>query len=192
MQTTTVRPIGKRNQVTIPHQLLKRLGLHPGDFVNFIQEEKGILLKPVEVVEKEEAWTEEELEAMERLFKEQKRKKEYIRFSNSSAALKYLRKIIKKKQKVQILYFNSFLRLFKKLPTQQQNKIKKIISNFISCLQKKTHMPLKGIGLKKLTKDFWEIRVGLDLRVLFTIEQDTLSFVFVGTHDEIKRYLKTQ
>lgn len=97
MQTTMIRPIGKRNQVTIPHQLLKRLGLHPGDFVNFIQEEKGILLKPVEVVEKEGIWTKEELDAIDRAFKEQKRKKEYIRFSDASSAFKYLREIIKKK-----------------------------------------------------------------------------------------------
>jgi len=97
MQTTMVRPIGKRNQVTIPHQLLKRLGLHPGDFVNFVQEEKGILLKPVEVVEKEEAWAKEDLDAMERLFKEQKHKKEYVSFSDTKSALSYLRKSIKKK-----------------------------------------------------------------------------------------------
>lgn len=90
---------------------------------------------------------------------------------------------------MQILYFNSFLRLFKELSVQQQNKIKKTISNFISCLEKKTRIP-QGIGLKKLTKDFWEIRVGLDLRVIFVIEPNTLSFVFVGSHDEIKRYLK--
>ena len=90
---------------------------------------------------------------------------------------------------MQILYFNSFLRLFKELSLQQQKKINNVISNFISCLEKKTQIP-HGIGLKKLTKDFWEIRVGLDLRVLFTIELDTLSFVFVGSHDEIKRYLK--
>ena len=97
MQTTMIRPIGTRNQITIPHQLLKRLGLHPGDFVNFTQEGKAILLKPVAVVEKEEVWTKEELEAMERLLKEQKQKKEYVRFSDAQSALRYLRKIVRKK-----------------------------------------------------------------------------------------------
>lgn len=97
MKTTLIRPIGKKNQVTIPSQLLKRLGLRPGDFVNFIQEGKVILLKPVEVVEKEEVWTKEELDAMETLFKEQRCKKEYLRFSDSQSALKYLKKIMKKR-----------------------------------------------------------------------------------------------
>lgn len=98
MKTTLFRPIGKRNQVTIPSQLLKRLRLHPGDFVGFnYSGQEGILLKPVEIVEKEENWTEEELKAMQKSFEEQTKKKEYIQFSNSKSALKYLRKIIKEK-----------------------------------------------------------------------------------------------
>jgi len=96
MKATLIRPIGRRNQVTIPNQLLKRLGLHPGDFVNFVQEGKAILLKPMEVVEKEE-WTKEDLDAMQRLFKEQKCKKQYIGFGDTQSALNYLRKIMKQK-----------------------------------------------------------------------------------------------
>ena len=97
MQLALIRPIGRRNQVTIPPQLLKRLGLHPGDLVNFRQEKEGILLKPVDVVERNEDWTKEDLEGMERLFEKQKNKKDYVRFNDSKSALKYLRKIMKKK-----------------------------------------------------------------------------------------------
>ena len=97
MPLTMVRPISRRNQITIPQQLLKRLGLHPGDFVNFAQEGKTILLKPVEMVEKEDAWTKEDLGGMEREFLRQKNKKEYVQFENSQSAISYLRKITKRK-----------------------------------------------------------------------------------------------
>jgi len=97
MHLTMIRPIGRRNQITIPPYLLKRFGLHPGDLVNFRQEREGILMKPVDVVERNQAWTKEDLDAMERLFEKQKEKKDYIRFDNSKSALKYLRKIMKKR-----------------------------------------------------------------------------------------------
>jgi AbrB family looped-hinge helix DNA binding protein len=96
MKTILIRTIGRRNQVTIPAQLLERLGLHPGDFINFIPEKNGILLRPVEVVEREE-WTKEELSAIKKSFIEQKQKKEYISFVDTKSAISYLRKIIKKK-----------------------------------------------------------------------------------------------
>lgn len=97
MQLALIRPIGRRNQITIPPQLLKRFGLHPGDLVNFRQEREGILMKPVEVVERNEDWTKEDLEDMKSCFEKQKEKKDYIRFNDSGSALKHLKKIIKKK-----------------------------------------------------------------------------------------------
>ena len=97
MQLALIRPIGRRNQITIPPQLLKRFGLHPGDLVNFRQEREGILMKPVEVVERNEDWTKEDLEDMKSCFEKQKEKKDYTRFNDSGSALKHLKKIIKKK-----------------------------------------------------------------------------------------------
>lgn len=49
-----------------------------------------------------------------------------------------------------------------------------------------------GIGLRKLhPSGIWEARVGLSLRVLFRIVRDETTFVFVGSHDEVKRFLKS-
>lgn len=90
---------------------------------------------------------------------------------------------------MQILYFNSFLRNLKKLPSERRIQIETTITRLISYLEDKTQMPV-GMGLKKLARgNFWEIRVGLAIRIIFTIESGALSFVFVGSHDEIKRYL---
>ena len=49
-----------------------------------------------------------------------------------------------------------------------------------------------GLGLRKLhPSGIWEARVGLGCRMVFTLAYDTLTLVRVGTHDEIRRYLKS-
>lgn len=93
---------------------------------------------------------------------------------------------------MRILYFNSFLKNLKSLPYQKRLKIENSIKTFVSCLENKAQIPL-GFGLKKLAKgNLWEIRTGLGLRIVFTIKSAILSFVFVGKHNEVKRYLKAQ
>ena len=44
-----------------------------------------------------------------------------------------------------------------------------------------------GLGLRKLQEHFWEVRSGLDRRILFTLENDLATFVILGDHDEIRR-----
>jgi mRNA-degrading endonuclease YafQ of YafQ-DinJ toxin-antitoxin module len=48
-----------------------------------------------------------------------------------------------------------------------------------------------GVGLRKLhPSGIWEARVGLGLRLVFTLDAGTLTLVRVGTHDEIRRFLR--
>jgi mRNA-degrading endonuclease YafQ of YafQ-DinJ toxin-antitoxin module len=48
-----------------------------------------------------------------------------------------------------------------------------------------------GLGIRKLhPSGIWEARVGLGLRVVFGIQPDLLALVRVGTHDDIRRFLK--
>ncbi|MDO8748994.1 MAG: hypothetical protein Q7J72_07785 [Candidatus Omnitrophota bacterium] len=90
---------------------------------------------------------------------------------------------------MQVLYFNSFLRVFKKLPGPRQTQINNVIAGLVYCLENKTVVS-SGIGLKKLSLRLWEVRAGIDLRVVFSIDSDALSLVFAGNHDEIRKYLK--
>jgi hypothetical protein len=49
-----------------------------------------------------------------------------------------------------------------------------------------------GLGLRKLhPAGIWELRAGLDLRVLFRLSKDEAVFLVLGTHDEVKRFLKS-
>jgi len=48
----------------------------------------------------------------------------------------------------------------------------------------------KGLGFKKLIDDLYELRVDIRLRVILKIEKDIVFLVLVGSHNDIKRYLK--
>jgi mRNA-degrading endonuclease YafQ of YafQ-DinJ toxin-antitoxin module len=50
----------------------------------------------------------------------------------------------------------------------------------------------RGSGIRKVTPIYYELRVGLDCRLLFTNEPAFLRFVAMGSHDQVKRFLKQQ
>ena len=48
-----------------------------------------------------------------------------------------------------------------------------------------------GLGIRKLhASGIWEARVGLGLRIVFGRQTDLLTPVRVGSHDEIRRFLR--
>ena len=48
----------------------------------------------------------------------------------------------------------------------------------------------KGVGLKRLRNNFWEMRKGLKTRILFRWEDELVEFVLAGNHDDVRRFLK--
>ena len=49
-----------------------------------------------------------------------------------------------------------------------------------------------GLGLRKLHPgQLWEVRIGLHLLCLFRIEAEDAIFMFLGTHDEVQRFLRS-
>jgi mRNA-degrading endonuclease YafQ of YafQ-DinJ toxin-antitoxin module len=48
----------------------------------------------------------------------------------------------------------------------------------------------RGSGLRKVSDIYYELRVGLDCRLIFTDEPAFLRFVAVGNHDQVRRFLK--
>ncbi len=48
-----------------------------------------------------------------------------------------------------------------------------------------------GVGLRKLHRSgIWEARVGLSLRLVFGLQPDLLALVRVGSHENVRRFLK--
>jgi hypothetical protein len=50
----------------------------------------------------------------------------------------------------------------------------------------------RGSGIRKVQAGYYELRVGLGCRLIFTDEPAFLRFVAVGSHDQVKRFLQQQ
>ena len=49
-----------------------------------------------------------------------------------------------------------------------------------------------GLGLRKVhASGIWEVRVGLAIRLVIALSRGTATFVRAGTHDEVRRYLRS-
>ena len=73
-----------------------------------------------------------------------------------------------------------------------QKRLKAIheaVSQLLECFEKGARPPI-GLGLKKLEPPVWEIRSSLHDRILFGWSRDVVTFLVVGNHTDIKRFLK--
>lgn len=86
------------------------------------------------------------------------------------------------------LFKPSFSRLFKKLDLSKQKQALEAIEALKTVLGSNTK--LEGLGLKRLSRDLWEIRSSLKDRILFTFKKDIITFILIGNHDDIAKYLK--
>ena len=89
-----LRQLKKRNQLTLPSAILKRIGIREGDYVAIEDRDGRIILNPREVEER--GLDEAEWERLDRLVKEQRAKKQYKQFADFDGAIKSLK--IKKKR----------------------------------------------------------------------------------------------
>lgn len=48
-----------------------------------------------------------------------------------------------------------------------------------------------GLGLRDLPKGCVEVRVGLDRRIVLRVTRDALVCEMIGTHDEVKKFLRS-
>ena len=48
----------------------------------------------------------------------------------------------------------------------------------------------QGLGVRKLTGNHFEIRAGLDIRLVFQNRADSLVFLLAGSHDDVKKFLR--
>ncbi len=82
----------------------------------------------------------------------------------------------------------SYERSLKKLAPGTKSKVKAAVNKYVDFFEG-GHRP-KGLGLKRLSRHIWEIRVDLKMRVMFRLEEDLVQWGLVGNHDDIKRFLK--
>ncbi len=80
-----------------------------------------------------------------------------------------------------------FARSFKKLTPAEKQAVNSALDVLFNYFDKKIELPA-GLGLKNIGNNYWEIRAGIKLRVLFEFA-DCITFLFVGNHDDVKRFV---
>ncbi len=84
----------------------------------------------------------------------------------------------------------SFDRSFKKLTKSEKIQAEQSINKLYDFFERRQQLP-KGLGLKRLGSFYWEIRSGIDIRIIFSIEDNFVTFLFVGNHDQIAKFIRS-
>ena len=87
------------------------------------------------------------------------------------------------------LYGKTFLRTFKRLDRQRQQAAIETVQSLLTYLKERKQLPA-GLGLKKLAKAYWEVRTTLADRIVFEWLEDQVAFRLVGSHDDVRRFLR--
>ncbi len=91
---------------------------------------------------------------------------------------------------MKIEFSSKFDHQFKKLNKLTQKKVSGTIENLLIFLEGQTSLR-PGMGLKNFRGDYWEIRVDLRTRIIFELT-DRIIFWFVGSHDDIRHFIKSK
>jgi len=74
------------------------------------------------------------------------------------------------------------------LPAERQTKVAQAI-DLLSDAFGKPHLHA-GLGIRRLSGDYFEFRADRDTRVIFELKGSTAILRMVGSHDEVRRFLK--
>ncbi len=91
---------------------------------------------------------------------------------------------------VSILTSSRFRKLLLKLSSRQRGEVDLAIDALKGAFGT-PHAHL-GLGIRKLVGSLFELRIGLDLRILFWFEQGQVVLHFLGTHDDVRAFLKSR
>ena len=85
-------------------------------------------------------------------------------------------------------FSGSFRKRVRDFPKEKRGKI----GLALKCLEQDFGHPHRhrGLGIRRLTGNFFEIRVGLEIRLVFQNRADCLLFVMAGNHDEVQKFLR--
>lgn len=90
---------------------------------------------------------------------------------------------------MRIEFRKSFEKSIKRLKSEEKGGIHQTCQTLVAVIENQ-QKSFEGLGLKKLDKIYWEIRASLKLRIIFEWQDDLIKFILVGSHDEIKTFLK--
>ena len=89
---------------------------------------------------------------------------------------------------MRIVALPGFQKGFAKLPKPLQEKTWYQLNTFLAHIG--SPVKPKSLRLKKLPHENFEIRINMDLRILFQIQGDALVLFLLGDHEDVRRYLR--
>jgi hypothetical protein len=85
-------------------------------------------------------------------------------------------------------YNKPFLKTCLNLSEERRKEVDLAVSDLVSYL--KTGRAAVGLGVKRLMERTWEFRVGIHTRILYIDTDTEVVIAFMGSHDDIRKYLK--
>jgi hypothetical protein len=86
-------------------------------------------------------------------------------------------------------YQPSFLDTTRHLSRAQASKLLNALEKFQQALEGR-QWP-QGLGMTHLRDNYFEFRVDLHMRVIYRRSGDLIQYIFYGSHDQVRRFLKT-
>ena len=83
---------------------------------------------------------------------------------------------------------SSFDRAYKKLSSDEQDAVENAVMKLCDLSEGHISAPPKGLGLKPMGRGYFEIRVGIQVRVIFRRENGVMLY-FVGDHNAVARFV---
>ena len=83
-----------------------------------------------------------------------------------------------------------FRRTYSRLQTSDQQLVDHTLLQLAQYLE--TRHAAVGLGVKKLGPGLFEVRVGLALRIVYVEEGAQIVRALLGSHDEVRRFLRQQ
>ncbi|MBI3292568.1 MAG: hypothetical protein HYZ73_07150 [Elusimicrobia bacterium] len=89
---------------------------------------------------------------------------------------------------MEIFFSPAFHRVVKKLDPHLKEGVKDAVAKVIDFYL--AGQKTGGLGIKHLRGTLWEARAGIQVRVLYDLFEDRLTFLLAGSHDDVKNFLK--
>ena len=90
---------------------------------------------------------------------------------------------------MRFVYQPSFLDTTRYLSRAQASKLLKAIEKFQHAIEGR-QWP-QGLGMTHLRDDYFEFRVDVHTRVIYKRSGELIQYVLYGSHDHVRRFLKT-
>ena len=90
---------------------------------------------------------------------------------------------------MRFVYQPSFLDTTRQLSHAQATKLLKAIEKFQHAME--SYQWPQGLAITHLRDDYFEFRVDIHMRVIYRRMGDLIQYVLYGSHDQVRRFLKT-